>query len=283
MRSGIMTLDEALQRYATPDSHVGTVGGVRLHWIDEGLRDALTIVLLPGQWLGARQAERWAAALRDRYRVIRLDLPGQGLAGPFHDGDYSMPRHAALLADWLAVMVTGRYLLVGTSLSGMIAVLHAATRPAGLVGLILANASGLPRPGGGSVLPPPGGVPRDEAFFAAKLATLLKSPDALTEAMIAETATLDQLPGRCNEANARGRAFSSDATIAALARIQAPVLLQWSTESTYLPATMADRFAAALTGTTAKIRLHPGVGHLIIIDAPLATAAEVRQFAEEIA
>ena len=279
-----MTLDEAQQLYATPASGSATVAGVRLHWIDEGLADAiLTIVLLPSQWVGARQAERWAAALRDSYRVIRLDLPGQGLAGPFDDGDYSMPRYAALLAAWLAEAVTGRYLLVGTSLSGTIAVLHAATRPAGLAGLVLANASGLPRPGGAPVIPPPGGAPRDAAFFRARFAGLLKSPDALTDAMVAETAALDRLPGRCDEAHARGRAFSPDATLPALAEIDVPALLQWSTESTYLPATMADRFAAALTRTASTIHVHPGVGHLIIIDAPEATAAQVRRFAQGIA
>lgn len=272
------------RRYATPASHFATIAGVRLHWIDEGPADApLAIVMLPSQWLGARQAERWAAPLRHRFRVLRLDLPGQGLAGPFSDGDYAMPHYAALLAAWLGETVSGRYLLVGTSLSGLIAVLHAATRPAGLAGLVLANASGLPRPGGASVTPLPGGSPRDAAFFRARLASLLKSPDALTEDMIAETADLDRLPDRCDEATLRGRAFSSDATLPALARIDVPVLLIWSTESTYLPADMADRFAAALTATTATIRLHPGVGHLIVIDAPEATAQDVRRFAEDIA
>jgi pimeloyl-ACP methyl ester carboxylesterase len=279
-----MTLDEAQQLYATPASRFATIAGVRLHWIDEGpARPPLTIVLLPSQWVGARQAERWAAALRDTYRVIRLDLPGQGLAGPFADGDYTMPRHAALLATWLAQVVTGRYLLVGTSLSGTIAVLHAATQPAALAGLVLANASGLPRPGGAAVFPPAGGAPRDEAFFRARLAGLLKSPHALTDALVAETAALDRLPGRCDEANARGRAFTSDATLPALAEIDVPVLLQWSTDSTYLPATMANRFAAALTRTASTIHVHPGVGHLIIIDAPQATAAQARQFAQGIA
>lgn len=278
-----MLLPELERRYATRASHFATFAGVRLHWIDEGsAAAALTIVLLPGQWLGARQAERWAAGLRDRFRVIRLDLPGQGLAGRFEDGDYSMPRYAALLAAWVSEVVRGRYLLVGTSLSGLIAILHAATRPAGLAGLVLANASGLPRAAGASVVPPPGGAPRDAAFFRARLAGLLKSPDALTEAMIAETVALDCLPGRPDEAHRRGRAFSSAGTLAALAEIRVPVLLQWSTESTYLPATMAERIAAALTGTTASIRVHPGVGHLIIIDAPNATAREVCQFAEDI-
>lgn len=271
------------RRYAAPGSRFATIAGTHLHWIDEGPRDALSIVLLPGQWLGARQSERWAAVLRDRFRVLRLDLPGQGLAGPFEDGDYSMPRYAALLAAWLGETVTGQYVLVATSFSGPIAIDHAAGRPAGLAGLVLANASGLPRPGGGAVHPASSATPRDAAFFRQTLGRLLTSPGALTEAMIDEAADLDRLPARPDEANRRGRVFSSAGTLDALGRIAVPVLLQWSTESTYLPAEMAQRFQAALTGTSATIRLHPGVGHLIVIDAPEATALEVRHFAEDLA
>lgn len=274
-----MTLEEAQRRYATPASRFATIAGVPLHWIDEGPADApLAIVLLPGQWLGARQADEWASHL-PTHRVIRLDLPGQGLAGPFPDGDYSMPRYAALLAAWLEATICTRYILVGTSFGGLIAILHAATKPPNLAALVLANASGLPRPGGASVAPAAtDGTPRDAAFFREKLTPLLT---AIDDAVITETADLDRLPGRPDEATYRNRAFTSAATLDALARIEVPVLLQWSTESTYLPPEMATRFAAALPHTTT--RLYPGIRHLILLDAPEATARDLAVFLEDIA
>ncbi len=274
-----MTLEEAQRRYATPASRFATIAGVPLHSIDEGPADApLTIVLLPGQWLGARQAAEWASHLPN-HRIIRLDLPGQGLAGPFPDGDYAMPRYAALLATWLEATITTGYILVGTSFGGLIAILHAATRPANLAALVLANASGLPRPGGASVAPAAAnGTPRDASFFREKLTPLLTTID---DATIAETADLDRLPGRPNEATLRNRAFTAAATLDALAKIDVPVLLQWSTESTYLPPEMATRFAAALPNT--RTHLYPGVRHLILLDAPAATAHDLAAFIQDIA
>jgi pimeloyl-ACP methyl ester carboxylesterase len=57
--------------------HVETEGG-RVHYRDEGNADGPAVVMVHGSCGGSGQWGRLAKALSDRFRVVRIDLPGMG-------------------------------------------------------------------------------------------------------------------------------------------------------------------------------------------------------------
>jgi pimeloyl-ACP methyl ester carboxylesterase len=277
--------------YARPQSRFATVGGVHLHYLDEGPADGPVVVVLPAQWTSFAQYDDWAPALTDRYRVLRIDLPGQGLSGRIPSSDYSMAMYQQLLTGLLDQIGVDRFFLVGTSFSGTVAFRHAAVAGDRLLGLVLANASGMPRLPGH---PNPGSTPptawlrrlepyfRPKAYFRWKLDELMQDKARITPERVRQYRDMNNAPGRIGEAAARARTYRSGDPLPVLAAITAPVLVQWSTHATYLPAVDADRFEAALTSAAVRKIIYPGVGHLIIEDAPVATSRDVRLFLDAV-
>ena len=77
-------------RWGTAPSRFLQVDGVRVHYRDEG--EGPVIVLLHANYASLLMWEPWAAALKDRFRVIRLDMTAHGLTGVDPSGDYSLER-----------------------------------------------------------------------------------------------------------------------------------------------------------------------------------------------
>lgn len=63
-----------------PELHTVAVGDRQLRYRDEGPREAPAVVLLPARGIGVQSWDGWAAALRDRLRVIRFEVAGGGPA-----------------------------------------------------------------------------------------------------------------------------------------------------------------------------------------------------------
>jgi len=286
-------LAAARERFGRSTSRYLAIAGVDLHLLDEGPRSAdRSILLLSAQWLGVSQGDRWAPAFTDRYRVVRVDLPGQGLSGPFPHDDYSARAYADLIASLIAALGLGDHVVVGTSFSGIAATLYAATRPAGLIGLVLATSSGLPR---SAADPAPGAPPPDPTladmrdgcrprrFYDWKLGTLLRRPAAadVTARRVDEAHVLNELPGRAAEAQARVARYDPTELSRALPGVAVPLLVQWSSGSTYLPPAMAERIAA-LAPNSAGVHHYPDTGHLLLLDAPEECARDLLAFVERL-
>ncbi len=77
-------------RYAGPASRFITIDGVRMHYRDEGAGPV--VVLFHANFSNLIDWDPWVDALRDRYRVVRVDMTSHGLTGPDPTGDYSLPR-----------------------------------------------------------------------------------------------------------------------------------------------------------------------------------------------
>jgi 3-oxoadipate enol-lactonase len=67
-------------------------------------------------------------ALKDKYDVIALDIPGHGLSGKL-DGEHSFDNIAAVIGNFIAGLITPPIHLVGISFGGMIAQEIAIKRP----------------------------------------------------------------------------------------------------------------------------------------------------------
>lgn len=274
-------------RYARARSAFADVAGVRLHYMDEGPGDGTAVVVLSSQWASVSQWDGWSAAFSDRYRFIRIELPGQGLTGP--SDDHRLEAYRELVIGLLDRLGVERFVLAGTSFSGALAFRYAAEPRNRLIALILANASGLPRLPGG---PQPNAAPptcwlrltapywRGRAFFRWKLNELLQDKSRITPGRVREYADFNTRRGRIAEAAARAAAYKAGDPFPLLARITVPTLIQWSSHATYLPVADAERFRAALTAAPTQVTIYEGAGHLIIEDASEATGRDARAFVD---
>jgi pimeloyl-ACP methyl ester carboxylesterase len=225
--------------------------------------------------------------------LLRVDLPGQGLTAPAPEGDHSAGAYAAVIEALVTRMALQAYVLVGTSFSAIPAALHAVTRPAGLAGLVMVTASGLRRRETGPAPNQPPPDPRLSAlregrrpleFFDWKLRSLLKRPMPEDELAIHvhEAAVMNDLPGRTQEAERRVRAHDHDLLARTLPQVELPALVQWSSDSTYLPPDMATTMGELLPRCTA-VHVYPRTGHLPLIDAPEDIARDVNRFLDALA
>ncbi len=112
-----------------PQDREVEANGLRLHYLDWG-GDGLPLLLCIHGY--AQNAHSWdftALALRDRYRVLALDLRGHGDSQWAPDGDYTQPGYLADLEPFIDAVAAGPLVVVGLSLGGSLAYSYAARRP----------------------------------------------------------------------------------------------------------------------------------------------------------
>ncbi len=115
--------------------------GLRLHArIHAGpSATAPTVLCLHGLMRNGRDFEALAAHLRARYRVIAPDLRGRGLSD--RDPQPQLYQPAVYLQDLAPLFAEaaerGPYAVIGTSLGGLLAMLHAAAGHPRLAGIVL--------------------------------------------------------------------------------------------------------------------------------------------------
>jgi len=114
------------------------VDGVRLAIAREGAGPPVICLHATGH--GGRDFEAFAAGVRDRFEVIRIDWPGQGRSGP-DTAAASAARYADLLRGAVAALGLDDPILVGCSIGGAAAVNYASRY--GARALVLANPGGL--------------------------------------------------------------------------------------------------------------------------------------------
>jgi len=100
--------------------HFATAGGLRFHYVAGGVETATTVVLLAGfpeSWYAWRHV---MPVLGERFRVIAIDLPGQGDSDKPLDG-YDTQAVARRVHDLVAHLGLGRYCLAAHDVGAWVA------------------------------------------------------------------------------------------------------------------------------------------------------------------
>jgi len=122
-------------RYWTSDD------GLRLHYRDyAGPAGKAPVMCIPGLTRNARDYETLAARLATRRRVLCLDLRGRGDSDYAKDpATYVPPTYVGDLEALLAQAEIERFVSLGTSLGGLVAMLFAARHAERLTGAVLVD------------------------------------------------------------------------------------------------------------------------------------------------
>jgi 4,5:9,10-diseco-3-hydroxy-5,9,17-trioxoandrosta-1(10),2-diene-4-oate hydrolase len=256
------------------------IDGVRLTCGDDGAGPAVVCLHAIGH--GAGDFTRLRAHLRERYRVVAIDWPGQGRSGDDHV-PASAVRYAELLGGALNALGIERAVLVGNSIGGAAAMRYAAASPARVAGLILENPGGLDAPDrlariaiSGMVRFLGAGVARAGWFptaFAAYYRMVLQRRSA-AEQRARIVASAFEIAPVLHEA---WRSFGEPAADlrAAAATIRCPVLFAWAARDQIIQ--LRRSLPAIRRIARAQLRRFPA-GHAAHLETPDAFEAAVSEF-----
>lgn len=281
--------EELEARFAQPPSRFVTLDGVRVHFRDEGQGPA--ILLLHGPRASLLMWEPWAEELRERYRVVRFDLPGCGLTGPDPTGDYSLERTIELVERFADRMGLERFALGGASVGATAAIHYTAAHEERVARLIVVGPDiGFPRShamraGGPASDASVSWGERAMARFVPRLVTeeLLRhgfaDPARVSDELVEEWHLLWRRQGNRRAELMRLRQYDPGDVGGSLRRIRAPVLLLWGA----LPEADADMSLAAareqlVNAHSVRVEIVRGTGALPVLEDPHGTARRARDF-----
>ena len=277
-------------RYASPASRYADLpGGLRVHYRDQGPRDAARIlVLIHGFSASLHAWEPWVERLSNDYRIVTLDLPGHGLTRAPDDYVASTSASVAVVDDLTRRLGLGRFVVGGNSMGGGVAWTYALAHPEKLDGLVLVASAGWPDPERRRegtplvfrLLANPAGRALlrnvDPGLFAEKgLKQAYLDESLVTDAVVDRYVDMARAPGH-RAILTRDRGAAPAITPQTFAAIRVPTLVMTGEQDALIPAAHSRGFAGAIPGATLVI--YPDGGHVPMEQLPDRSAADLRTF-----
>lgn len=275
---------ELEQRYGSPALRSAVVDGATLRYELSGDAGKPVLVLVHSHFFEMGIWDGWLPLLTPHYQVLRYDLTGHGLTGPDPRGDYSVEHDVSLLAGLLDQLGVQTIDLAGSSLGGNIAFTFAAHHPQRVRHLVLINSGGLKRKDSRSrgqipawadqVMPlvPPAAL---RFFFRWMIADAAAETPAQQERFVA----MWRREGNRRAELARLRQYDTGEPEPLLAQITGPTLILWGEANPQLPVELATEFESKLTASKrVQRKTYPGAGHVLPLERPTETAADVLAF-----
>jgi pimeloyl-ACP methyl ester carboxylesterase len=278
-------LKDLLFKYTTDHSRFLVIDHMMIHYRDEG--QGPTILLLHGAFSSLHTFNEWNKILKNKYRVVRLDLMGFGLTGPNDNGDYSMENFIRVLKSFVQILGLDQFHLGGSSLGGWLAWEFAYRFPKKVDKLILINAAGFLEE---ENIPLPFKLARTPIFnqmikYVVKKTIIEQfvkqvyfDSSKVNEAIINRYYELFSREGNPEAfLKMASTVFSDDS--GHLHHIHNKTLIMWGREDMWIPVHNAYRFHKMLLHS--KVKIYPEVGHIPMEEIPEISANDVIQFLEE--
>ena len=294
---GDVPTDVVDARYTSPDSQFSELGDLgRVHYRDEGRRQAPPIILLHGSNASLHTFEPWVTRLEDKFRVVTIDLPGHGLTGAIPSDNYSRDTMVQVVNELANKLGLEHFVIGGNSMGGSIALRYALDHPKKITGLVLIDSSGFMRRRSQNddsqgvlafrLLKNPWfraiGEVMDPYYFVSQgLEAAFHQQAVVTEAMVMRYYDLALREGT-RKATMKRFSATEDKKYQAqdLARINVPTLLMWGKEDTIIPFAFASGYETLIPGISTAY--YDGVGHIPMEEVPEISAADLIAFMEKI-
>lgn len=270
--------------FGKPGDKYVTIKGVELRYRDEGPNTGVPVLLLNhGSRSTLNQWDGVAARLRGRYRIVRFDMPANGLSGSLSDeAKAAVGSPEALVAAFLDALKIGKVNIAGVSSGGTLSYYFAAAHPERVENLILSNTPSNAVPNLKVETPP------DLAAATARFKqTGIEGLDFWTAYLGSLYGVKSRMPAslpayyyetnlRVKEPNVIGLhalTANEDKTMAMLAKVKAPVLLVWGMRDYVLPPVQGYDLEKYLVNAKSRsfVALDT-VGHYPPMESPEAVA-----------
>jgi len=282
-----LTVAELRAKYQDARSRYMTIRGMEVHYKDEGKGPVLFMV--HGSQSSLRTWDRITMLLKNRYRIVRYDIPGFGLSGAVTDEAAASVQPTEVAEELLTRLGVTKATVVGVSSGGTMGMYLAARRPDMVERLILSN------------------TPSDPVDTSHMV-----QPQSFLDAQARATRThyqdqtfwneyLSYFAGDSTRISARTRAEYYDfnrravekypiamvarigdgkqATIE-MAKVRAPVLLAWGTGDPLLPESAANAITRYLANARISRLMMPDVGHYPPLEVPDRIARLIVDYVE---
>lgn len=283
--------DDLMTRYALSSSDIfEPEPGFRIHYTDEGAAGGRTLILVHGFAASTYAWRPWVERLSGDFRLIAIDLPGHGLTEAPRGYQASLDRNADLVGKLADHAGADRFVLVGNSMGGAVALAFAIEHPERLEALVLVDAAGWPGEEGETRGGPPGFLALLNnpvgRFFLKLFDVRMFAVGGLKDAYLDETLVTDDLVTRYADlamaVGHRDILLTQDSrperpwTAADFANIRIPTLVLAGEQDRLIPVEDAHAIAGAIPG--AALVTYPDGGHLPMEQLPDETVKDLRAF-----
>jgi pimeloyl-ACP methyl ester carboxylesterase len=262
-----------------------TVNGLALRFLEWGRPGGLPVICVHGYTSSAEAFNAMARRLQDRAHIIAMDVRGHGESAWSPDGAYQYADQAGDLAAFVDQLGIERFVLIGTSMGGVIAMVYAGQHGGRLRGLVLNDIGPEVEAGSTRITGMVGSRPADfasldEAMAYRRETSPITAARPLEDQEETARGVLRERPdGRwawkmdpayIEQRIARGAPVRPPLW-PALETLPCPTLVIWGTDSDVLSETQAKRMVAALP--RGELVAVPGVGHAPTLVEPAVTTA----------
>lgn len=288
--TGDIPLDTLKAKYTSPSSKFVEVMGMDVHYRDEGqLNDSLPLVLLHGTGASLHTWEATVLAMKDRYRIITLDLPAYGLTGPNPERVYTQEFYSKFMAAFLDRIGVQKCIIGGNSLGGAIAWRFTSEHPSRVEKLILIDAGGYPtqstsvpiafRLARTPVLKHSLKFITPRPLAAKSVKNVYADPGKVTEAVVDRYYELVLREGNRQALIDRMKGFDYPDNADMIKSITIPTLVIWGDKDGLIPVENAYRFHDDLPNDSLVVLKN--LGHVPMEEDALQTTAVIRSFLEK--
>ena len=274
---------ELEKRYVASSPQMLDVDGLKVHYKETGPQAAPALLLMHGFGSSLQAWDDWSLKLEQKYRVIRLDLPGFGLTGASPANDYSEEKDLAILTHFADKLGLEKFSIIGHSMGGKMAWTLAASQPERVQALVLMAPDGFPE--AKDIGTKPYEVPAVTGlikYFLPKylvrksIEPAFAEADALSDARVNRYYDMLRAPGVRAAILERSNQTIYTDPVPRLKAIKAPTLLIWGEQDQMIPSTNAKSYASVLSNsTTVQV---PKLGHLLQEEQPEKGLTAVMQF-----
>ena len=274
---------ELEKRYVASSPQMLDVDGLQVHYKETGPQAAPALLLMHGFGSSLQAWDDWSLKLEQKYRVIRLDLPGFGLTGASPANDYSEEKDLAILTHFADKLGLEKFSIIGHSMGGKMAWTLAASQPERVQALVLMAPDGFPEAKDFGTKPyeVPAVTGLIKYFLPKYLVRKSIEPafaeaDALSDARVNRYYDMLRAPGVRAAILERSNQTIYTDPVPRLKAIKAPTLLIWGEQDQMIPSTNAKSYASVLSNSTTV--LVPKLGHLLQEEQPEKGLTAVMQF-----
>jgi esterase len=268
-----------------PISKALTVNGLALHYLEWGEAEAPPIVCVHGYTGSADAFNALARHLEDRYRILALDVRGHGESAWSPTGAYSYADQAGDLAEFAKRLELDKFVLIGTSMGGIIAMAYAAEHAQRLLGLVINDIGPDTEAGSQRITGLVGSRPNEFATleeamaYRREVSPIVAGRSAENQRELALGVLRRRPDGRWMwkmdpayiEQRVKRGAPARPPLWPALQALPCPTLVVWGTESDVLSEAQARHMGEVLPrGELVRV---PGIGHAPTLVEPVVLAA----------
>lgn len=278
--------NELAKKYSSDHSDYIDIDGLVIHYSDEGSGPPL--LLLHGVASSLHTWDGWAKELKDKYRIIRLDLPGFGLTGFDHGGsDYDLNYMLDKVNRFTEEMGLSKFFVAGNSLGGYIAWNFAERYPHKIYKMVLVDAAGYPQDmpfwiglGGLPVISTITEYMMPKPLVNWTVNSAYGDKSKITDAVRQRYFDMTQRSGNRKSYIEVFRATRQQSKNPAqgenVKNVIVPTLLMWGEKDTWIPLDIMRKFQRDLPYSDYIV--YEGVGHLPMEELPVQTARDADHF-----